>query len=95
MKCEHGKKIKVIILYREDYKDDGFTSHIEGCTKCKLELEERFPDKQPMHICNMADVCTHHKGCIHVKEHPHTDRCDDPSYCDWNKDARCIEVGAR
>ena len=90
MKCEHGKDITVIILYNETYKDDGFTSHIEGCSKCKLNLEERFPEEDVYYICNMADMCTHYVGCMHIAEHPHIDDCD--FLCGWNKDARCIKV---
>ena len=91
MKCEHGKKIKVIILYRESYVEDGFTSHIEGCSKCKLELEERFPEDRTMYICNMTGMCTHYIGCMHVGEHPHTSDCDHPPLCAFNLDAKCTE----
>ena len=89
MKCEHGKEVKVIILYREDYTDDGFTTHLEGCDECKLEVEERFPTPTKLYRCNMADICK--RSCTHREEHTKIEDCTFPP-CMYNQDAACEEL---
>ncbi len=90
MKCEHGKPIIIVVQLDNEYIEDGYKIHLEGCTKCEPVYVERKNKPTPRYLCNMADLCK--RDCGHNEEHPHDGgyMCD--MICSYNRDAKCEEI---
>lgn len=35
--CQHGKRVKILLVMNEQYWDDGSHLEIEGCEECEKE----------------------------------------------------------
>jgi hypothetical protein len=96
MKCQHDKRVKIVLLFNGEYIEDGYTPFIEGCEICRLDLEEHKPTPVKMYICNMASICSG-GACPCKQEHSADGECITivNGRCSRNYDACCIEVGER
>ncbi len=89
MKCEHGKYITIVVQLDNQYIEDGYEIQLEGCDKCKPISEER-KNTYALYLCNMANICK--RSCSHHEEHEHTEDCNFPPPCAYNRDAECEKI---